>query len=202
MEKNLSGLKYILAGISVMIISSTALDVSSLFLKNSIINWADVFVHALGWLMVFLGISMCRKNRREFKIAQVATLAGLAGTAGQAFLAFRETRAGFADIAFIDMKVMFMEYISLLAMLYVLYMTMVGIAQLLAKNGLIKKTARVKKKAYIAVLIVLGTCMLTPFAYVFTDIVKYILAGASIVLGAAAQFYMANYINKGYKKLI
>jgi hypothetical protein len=44
--------------------------------------------------------------------------------------------------------------------------------------------------------------MLTPFAYVFPTAIKIIVAGASIALGAAAQFYMANYINTGYKKLI
>lgn len=202
MEKNLSGLKYILAGVSVMILSSLALDISQLFLKNSIVNWADCLVHGLGWLMVFLGISKCRKNRKEFKIAQLAAVAGLVSAVGQVLFAFKEYRAGLADIAFIDIKVMFFEYVGLLAMLYVLYMTMVGTAQLLAKNGLTKRAAKAKKTAYTCVLITLGTCMLTPFAYVFPTAIKIIVAGASIALGAAAQFYMANYINTGYKKLI
>ena len=60
----------------------------------------------------------------------------------QAFFAFKQYRAGLGSDAFIDMYAMFGEYLADLCMLAVYYLSVKAMAQLLVKDGEIKKGQR------------------------------------------------------------
>lgn len=200
-KNSLNGLKYILAGLALMVLASALSECVALFKSIAIVYWAELLVKFIGWIMVVLGMYISRPMRVEFKRGFVFAVAGLVMIIGSGALAFKEYRLGLEALAFIDMYVMFADYLANLAMLAVYYLTTKAMSQLAAKNGNIELGLKGIKSVKKGIIVIAVTWLVTPFAYVFPAVVKFILAGASIVCGTFIQLMIIGAVNKRYKEL-
>lgn len=201
MEKKLSKLKFALAGFSLIILANGFIDVFALFFNIPVINFVVMGVCAVAWLMVLLGFFGARNIRREFKYGSNAAFLGIAALAGQGFFALKEYRAGLGESIHMSLEVMFGEYWSNLFMLIAIYMAMVGLGQLLAKSGEVRRGKKSKSLGKVCVLTTLATYLLYPMVQIFPEVLGMILAIVVIVAGVIAQFMMVNYINNGYRDI-
>lgn len=201
MGKKISKLKFALAGFSLMILANAFIDGFGLFYNMPTISFMVMGVCGLAWLLILLGLLSARIVRKEFKYAMNASVLGFAALLGQAFFALKEYRAGLGDTMFMSVKVMFFEYWASIFMLIAIYMTMVGLGQLLAKSGEVRrgKKSRLRGKEFI--FVTLAAYLLFPMVQIVSGTVGQILAIVVLAVGVAAQFMMINYVNNGYRDI-
>lgn len=200
-KKDLGGLKYILAGLALMALSTAIIEVVFLFKHISLLNWADIAVHFVGWIMVVVGLYCIRGIRNEFSKGFIVAILGTIMLVISGGLAFLQYKDGLGETAFIDIYVMFASYLADIAMLSVYFLLVRGMGQLVAKsgNGALGKNSL--KLSRLGIGVVLGSMVLTPFSYVFPVVIKFILALIFIAAGLVMQFAMIIYVNQGYKEV-
>lgn len=198
---NLSGLKYVLAGLALMAVAQAASSAVMQFISIGSVLWADLAVHILAWAAVVFGMLCLGGVRVEFRRGLIVSGAGLVFTLIQAFFVFKQYRVGLGSDAFIDMYAMFGEYLADLCMLAVYYLSVKAMAQLLVKDGEIKKGQRWHRVLRWGIITVVVSMMLIPMASVFPTVIAIIIALAAIAAGLFMEFIMIRYINEAYRKI-
>ena len=200
-EDNLSGLKYVLAGLALMAIAIASVELVFLFKEIVILNWAKIAVKAIAWLLVIAGLYLIKNTRIEFKRSLFVSIIGILTLAGSGLLALMDYKAGLGDIAFMNIKVMFAAYVADLCMIGVFLMVVRGMGQLVAKAGNKKLGANSMRLTKIAVVAILASMVVTPFAHIWPIIVKIILGVIAIAIGFIAEIAMIIYANQSYKEI-
>lgn len=198
---NLGGLKYVLAGLALMAVAQAASSAVMQFISIGTVLWADLAVHILAWAAVIFGMLRLGGVRVEFRRGLIVSGAGLVFTLIQAFFVFKQYRVGLGSDAFIDMYAMFGEYLADLCMLAVYYLSVKAMAQLLVKDGEIKKGQRWHRVLRWGIITVVVSMMLIPMASVFPTVIAVIIALAAIAAGLFMEFIMIRYINEAYRKI-
>ncbi len=200
-EENLGGLKYILAGLTLMAIGIAAVEIICLFKIITILNWAKMAVEAIGWILVIVGLFMLKNTRVEFKRSCILSVLGIVMLAGSGLLAFMYYRNGLGETAFIDIKVMFAAYLADLSMIGVYFLVVRGMGQLAAKAGNGKLGANSIRLTRMAVAAILVSMVLVPFSYALPTVLKFIVGILAIALGLVAEISMIIYSNQSYKSI-
>lgn len=200
-KKDLGGLKYILAGLALMALSAAIIEVVFLFKNISMLNWADIGVHFVGWIMIIVGLYCIRGIRNEFSKGFIVAIFGTVMLLLSGGLAFLQYRDGLGETAFIDIYVMFASYLADIAMLALYFLLVRGMGQLVAKSGNTSLGKNSIKLSKLGIGVVLASMVLTPFSYVFPVAIKFILALIFIASGLVMQFAMIIYVNQGYKEV-
>lgn len=200
-EKKLSGLKYILAGLALMAVAQAGSSAVTQFMSIGPVLWADLAVHLLAWVAVIFGMIRLAGARVEFRRGILVAAAGLIFTVIQVFFVFKQYRAGLGVESFIDMYAMFGEYIADLCMLAVYYLSIKAMAQLLVKEGAIKKGQRWHRLVRWGIITVVISMMLIPMASVLPTFAAVIIAMIAIIAGLFMEFIMIKYINEAYRKI-
>lgn len=201
MDKKLSRLKYAMAGFSIMILVNAFGDGFGLFRNIPMILLVVMGVTGLAWLLSVAGFLAAKGVRKEFKYALNASILGVVAVAGEVLMALKDYRSGLAESLHMSMNVMFFEYWSKVFMLIAVYMTMVGLGQLLAKSGEVRRGKKSKELGKICVIVTMASYVLCPMVQILSGTLGDILAIAVLAVGVIAQFIMLNYINNAYRDI-
>ncbi|MEG0291677.1 MAG: hypothetical protein RR495_03710 [Anaerovoracaceae bacterium] len=198
---NLNGMKLVVSGLALMTIATLATNVVDLWKDINIVKMANIGVHFLAWIFIILGLVGAKRYRTEFKKTFFIGIVGAISLIVESILIYNSLKLGNGGLTFIEIDVMFADYINTLCMAMTYYLGIRGVAQLLAKHGEIKMAKKSFSMSKWGITIIFASMIIIPLAFIFPDILKYIIAGIGIIMATGMQLFMCYYIDKGYKVL-
>ena len=199
-SKNLfKNINFAILGLVVMATSTALIDLAGAFKTIATVLLANLALHFISWLLICFSTYKMQNLDKRYKIGLYLSIAGEILLIGGSFFMFKEYRL-FGIIGFTSIQGMFFKYLSDLVMLGIYFLLIESLYQIKTRGKDGTGSNKALKRTKIFIVLILIAMMFTPFAYIFSKPIKYVLVVIFVGVGVFLKFSMISFLNRSYSQ--